>query len=236
MNKNTKSTSRTKKAPAKVTKSKTTKSTAMKTQATKTPAKVAKGKTTKSAATKPQATKTQTTRVKESPQPEELPHDKSPDPLDNESSDNESYDKLPNLSGRSSGLSTNNILDIAAMLMCEAQLEKLRQYYYANKEAICKDQNSKYPARREREKNNPELLAKQRQVCKKYYHQNKDKILPKVKKLPRKRVLRCALIVERQKSWQLNTASKVGALSKSINLLRSRPNYWFLHHFFMILI
>jgi len=182
MNKNTKSTSRTKKAPVRVTKSKTTK-----TRATKTPAKTTKGKTTKSLATKPRATKTQatktrTTRVKESSPPEELPHDKSPDPLDNESSDNESYDKSPDLSGRSSGLSTNNILDMAAMLRREAQLEKLRQYYYANKEAICKDQNSKYPARREREKNNPELLAKRRQACKKYYHQNKDKILPKVKK------------------------------------------------------
>jgi len=170
MNKNTKSTSRTKKAPAKVTKGKTTKSTATKTRATKTPAKTTKGKTTKSAATKPQATKTRatktrTTRVKESPPPEELPHDESPDPSGNESSDNESYDKSPNLSGRLSGLSTNNILDMAAMLRWEAQLKKLRQYYYANREAICKDQNSKYPVRREREKNNPELLAKRRQAC-----------------------------------------------------------------------
>jgi len=63
-----------------------------------------------------------------------------------------------------------------------------------------------------------------------YQRQKKDM----QKKLPRKRVLRCALIVERQKSRQLNIASKVGALSKSINLLRSRLNYWFLHHFFYV--
>jgi len=126
--------------------------------------------------------KDSTTRVKESPPPEELPRDKSPDPSYSESSDNESYDKSPDLSGRSSGLSTNNILDMAAMLRCKAQLEKLRQYYYAHREAIRKDQNSKYPARREKEKNNPEILPKQRQASKKYYHQHKDKILPKVKK------------------------------------------------------
>jgi len=76
----------------------------------------------------------------------------------------------------------NNILDMAAMLRREAQLEMLRQYYYANKETICKDQNSKYKERTEKEKNNPELLAKRRQACKKYYHQNKDKILPRIKK------------------------------------------------------
>jgi len=71
---------------------------------------------------------------------------------------------------------------MAAMLKQEAQLEKLRQYYYAHKEAICKDQNSKYSARREKEINDPELLEKWRQACKNYYHQNKDKILPRIKK------------------------------------------------------
>jgi len=71
---------------------------------------------------------------------------------------------------------------MATMLRCEAQLKKLRQYYYAHREAIRKDQNSKYPARREKEKNDPEILAKQRQASKKYYHQHKDKVLPKAKK------------------------------------------------------
>jgi len=160
MNKNTKSTSWTKKAPAKATKS-----LAAKTHATKTAAKTSKGKTTKSAATKPRATKTWATKTltrkaKESSPPEELPHDKSPEPSDNESSeDNETYDK-PDQSGRSSGLSTDSILDMAAMLRREAQLEKLRQYYYSHKDKICEDQNSKYPTRRAKEKNDPELLEK----------------------------------------------------------------------------
>jgi len=201
MNKNIKSTSRTKKAPAKATKT-------TKTRATKTAAKTTKSKTAKSAATKPRATKTWTRKAKESSPPEELPRDKSPELSDNESSDNETYDKLPG----SSGLSTNNILDMAAMLKQEAQLEKLRQYYYAHKEAIHKDQNSKYSERREKEKNDPELLEKQRQACKNYYHQNKDKILPKIKKdtlknLSRKKVLKYVLLVEKQKSRQLNAAS-----------------------------
>jgi len=153
MNKNTKSTSRTKKAPAKATKT-------TKTHATKTAAKTTKSKTTKSAATKPRARK-----AKESSPPEELPHDKLPEPSDNESSDNETYDK-PDQSGRSSGLSTDSILDMAAMLRREAQLEKLRQYYYSHKDEICEDQNSKYPTRRAKEKNDPELLEKRTGVQK----------------------------------------------------------------------
>jgi len=79
-------------------------------------------------------------------------------------------------------LSGNKILDEAARLKREEYLEKLRQYYQANREIIRKNQNSKYPDRKERAKNNPELIAKQRQVSKKYYHQNKDKILPKIKR------------------------------------------------------
>jgi len=78
--------------------------------------------------------------------------------------------------------SGNSILDKAAMLKREAYLEKLRQYYHANREVICKNQNSKYPERKEKAKNNPELIAKQRQASKKYYHQNKDNILPKIKR------------------------------------------------------
>jgi len=152
MNKNTKSTSRTKKAPAKAAKT-------TKTRATKTAAKTTKSKTAKSAATKPWATKTRARKAKESSPPEKLPHDKSPEPSDNESSDNETYDK-PDQSGRSSGLSTDSILDMAAMLRCKAQLEKLRQYYYSHKDEICEDQNSKYPTRRAKEKNDPELLEK----------------------------------------------------------------------------
>jgi len=71
---------------------------------------------------------------------------------------------------------------MAAMLRREAQLEKLRQYYQSHKDEIRKNQNSKYPTRREKEKNNPELLEKRRQACRNYYQQNQDKILPKVKK------------------------------------------------------
>jgi len=147
MNKNTKSTSRTKKAPAKATKT-------TKTRATKTAAKTTKSKTTKSApqnartkprATKTRATKTRTRMAKESSPPEELPHDKTPEPSDNKSSDNETYESPERLSG----LSTDSILDMAAMLRREAQLEKLRQYYYSHKDKICEDQNSKYPTRRE---------------------------------------------------------------------------------------
>jgi len=79
-------------------------------------------------------------------------------------------------------LSGNKILDEAARLKREEYLEKLRKYYQANREIIRKNQNSKYPDRKERAKNNPELIAKQRQASKKYYHQNKDKILPKIKR------------------------------------------------------
>jgi len=176
MNKNTKSTTRTKKALAKATK----------THATKTAAKTTKSKTVKSAATKPRttktrATKTRTRKAKESSLPEELPRDKSPESSDDESSDNETYDK-PDQSGRSSGLSTDSILDMAAMLRRKAQLEKLRQYYYSHKDKIHEKQNSKYPTRRVKEKNNLELIEKRRQASRNYYQQNKDKILPKIKK------------------------------------------------------
>jgi len=211
MNKNTKSISWTKKTPAKVTKGKTTKSLATKTRATKTSAKVTKDKTTKSLATKTRATKTptrvaksktmkapatktsakvtksratkslavdkvSTTKIKEPPSLEDLPSNKSED---------ESEDESPEPSDRPlsdrSVRSGNSILDMAAMLKREAYLEKLRQYYHVNKETIHKDQNSKYPERREKAKNNPELV-KQRQASKKYHHENKDKILPRIKK------------------------------------------------------
>jgi len=68
------------------------------------------------------------------------------------------------------------------VLRREAQLEKLRQYYYSHKDEICEKQNSKYPTRRAKEKNDPELIEKQRQASRNYYHQNKDKILPRIKK------------------------------------------------------
>jgi len=162
----------------------TTKTWAAKTPATKT--------------TKSLATKTRATRIKEPPPLEDLPSDRSPDKSDDESSDNESYDK----SDRLSGPSDNSILDMATMLKREAYLEKLRQYYYANKETICKDQNSKYPERREKEKNNPVSVMKKRQASKKYYHQNKDKILPRIKKdilkkLLMKKVLKCVQVVDK---------------------------------------
>jgi len=111
-------------------------------------------------------------KIKEPPPLEDLPSNKSED---------ESEDELPESSDRPDR-SGDSILDMAAMLKREAYLEKLRQYYHANKEVICKNQNSKYPERKEKAKNNPELIAKQRQASKKYYHQNKDKILPKIKR------------------------------------------------------
>jgi len=73
-------------------------------------------------------------------------------------------------------------VDEATKLKREQHLEKLRQYYQANKEIILKKQNSKYPDRMKRVKNDPELMAKQREASRVYYHQNKDQILPKLKK------------------------------------------------------
>jgi len=70
----------------------------------------------------------------------------------------------------------------AVKLKREQRLEKLRQYYQANKETIRKDQNSKYQDRKKTVKKTPELMAKQREASRIYYHQNKDQILTKIKK------------------------------------------------------
>jgi len=83
--------------------------------------------------------------------------------------------KVKELSGKESD-------DEATKLKREQCLKKLRQYYCANREKICKKQNSKYPDRKKRVKNNPELMAKQREASRTYYYQNKDQILPKLKK------------------------------------------------------
>jgi len=73
-------------------------------------------------------------------------------------------------------------VDKATKLKREQHLEKLRQYYQANREIIHKKQNSKYPDRMKRVKNDPELMAKQREASRTYCYQNKDQILPKLKK------------------------------------------------------
>jgi len=65
-------------------------------------------------------------------------------------------------------------VDKAVRLKREECLEKLRQYYHANRDTFCKKQNSKYQDRMQRVKNDPELLAKQKEAAKAYYCQNKD--------------------------------------------------------------
>lgn len=212
MNKTTKTTSRTKKAPAKTrttkTAAKTTKSAPAKSKTTKTKtvAKTTKGKSaptkskttrTKTSATKPRATRTRTKKVEELPpeesslienqEPEELPRNELPDisPSSSDDDASNSYSqsqpviKNQGYYGLSSGLSNNNILTMAAMLRREEELENLRQQYRSHKDEIRKDQKL---GRKEMEKNKSDLIEKRRQACKNYYLQNKDKILPKVKK------------------------------------------------------
>jgi len=56
------------------------------------------------------------------------------------------------------------LVDEVARLKREECLEKLRQYYYANRDILCKQQNSKYQDRMQRIKNDPDLLAKQKEA------------------------------------------------------------------------
>jgi len=83
---------------------------------------------------------------------------------------------------RTQRVKVEELVDEAARLKKEDHLEKLRQYYHANRDTFCKKQNSKYQDRMQRVKNDPELLEKQKEAAKAYYHQNKDCILPKLKK------------------------------------------------------
>jgi hypothetical protein len=219
MNKTTKSTSRTKRAPAKTrtTKAaaKTTKSAPAKnkTTKTKTAAKTTKGKTAKTrtakAAAKPRATRTRTKKVEEQqpeesflienqglknqePEPpKELPRDNSPGTPDvsSSSSDDEPQPVIKNQGyyGLSSGLSSNNILTMAAMLRREEELENLRQQYRSHKDEIRKDQNL---GRKEIQKNKIDTAEKRRLAAKNYYQQHKDEILPKVKRKYLERVVK----------------------------------------------
>jgi len=195
----------TTKTQAKVAKGKTTK-----TQATKPQAKGAKSKTTKTQTTKKVSTtknkepsdlpikqvakrrastaaavndKQQVTKRTCWVKTEEPPDFLSDDFLSEDPSIKQVAKRTSTAAATKVKESSDKILDDeAARLKREEYLEKLRQYYQANREIIRKKQNSKYPDRKERVKNNPELIAKQRQASKKYYHQNKDKILPKIKR------------------------------------------------------
>jgi len=189
MNKNTKSILRTKKPQA--TKAKVTKAKATKAKATK--AKVTKTQATKTKVTKTQATKRRASTAMAASDKKQVVKRRA-------STATAASDKKQVVKRRASTAmatkvketpdarneshkSDDKILDDEiTRLKREEYLEKLRQYYQANRETICKNQNSKYPDRKERVKNNPELIAKHRRASKKYYHQNKDKILPKIKR------------------------------------------------------
>jgi len=67
---------------------------------------------------------------------------------------------------------------IDARLEREACLEKKRPYYHANRDTLCKQQNAKYQERKQMIQNDPNLIAKKREVSKAYYYRNKDCILP----------------------------------------------------------
>jgi len=52
--------------------------------------------------------------------------------------------------------------DKDARLEREARLEKMRQYYYANRDTLGKQQNAKYQERKQMIQNDPNLIAKKK--------------------------------------------------------------------------